>query len=177
MEDFFEGLENFVGKSENTKLNHIADMSCSSEVKPFPKQTNVFMCLLYKSFENTVGKGDIARNEQCLLFPQRFLPSWTTFSILLNLKLSFANSFSLEGSKICCLGKGKVGMTDIFFYQNCIVNLLTAIKLVRCKYIMCNDTCVSPLPVLWHMDTFGLVILLSVCTSIDTRPRFYHHCM
>ena len=29
----------------------------------------VFMCLQQKSFENTVGKGEIARNEQFLLFP------------------------------------------------------------------------------------------------------------
>ena len=28
------------------------------------------------SFENTVGKGEIARNEQFLLFPQCFLPVW-----------------------------------------------------------------------------------------------------
>ena len=28
------------------------------------------MCLQYKSFENTVGKGEIARKEQFLLFPQ-----------------------------------------------------------------------------------------------------------
>ena len=27
-----------------------------------------------KPFENTVGKGEIARNEQFLLFPQCFLP-------------------------------------------------------------------------------------------------------
>ena len=32
-----------------------------------------------KAFENTVGKGEIARNEQFLLFPQRFLPFWRTF--------------------------------------------------------------------------------------------------
>ena len=39
------------------------------------------MCLQYKSFENTVGKGEIARNEQFLLFPtmistllENFLP-------------------------------------------------------------------------------------------------------
>ena len=30
---------------------------------PFPKQTLVFMCLQYTSFENTEGKGEIARNE------------------------------------------------------------------------------------------------------------------
>ena len=28
----------------------------------------------YVSFENTVGKGEIARNEQFLLFPQFFYP-------------------------------------------------------------------------------------------------------
>ena len=37
-----------------------------------------FTCLQYKSFENTVGKGEIARNEQFLLFPQCFLPVWRT---------------------------------------------------------------------------------------------------
>ena len=32
-----------------------------------------------KPFENTVGKGEIARNEQFHLFPQCFLPIWITF--------------------------------------------------------------------------------------------------
>ena len=32
-----------------------------------------------KPFENTVGIGEIARNEQFLLFPQCFLPVWITF--------------------------------------------------------------------------------------------------
>ena len=40
----------------------------------FPKQALVFTCLQYKSFENTEGKGEIAHNEQFLLFPQCFLP-------------------------------------------------------------------------------------------------------
>ena len=31
-----------------------------------------------KPFENTVGKGEIAHNEQFLLFPQCFLPIWIT---------------------------------------------------------------------------------------------------
>ena len=39
----------------------------------FPKQALVFTSLHYKSFENTVEKGEIARNEQFLLFPQCFL--------------------------------------------------------------------------------------------------------
>ena len=36
------------------------------------------MCLQYKSFENTEGKGEIAHKEQFLLFPQCFLPIWKT---------------------------------------------------------------------------------------------------
>ena len=66
-------------------------------------------CLLYKSFENTVGKGEIARNEQFLLSPQCFvtiLENFMPFSS--NLKLLSANSFSLESSKFCRLGKVKV---------------------------------------------------------------------
>ena len=47
---------------------------------PFPKQALVFTCLQYKSFENTAEKGEIAGNEQFLLFPQCFLPFSKTFS-------------------------------------------------------------------------------------------------
>ena len=37
------------------------------------------MCLPNKSFENIVGKGEIAINEQFLLFSQCFLPVWRAF--------------------------------------------------------------------------------------------------
>ena len=66
----------------------------------------VFTCLHYNSVKNTVGKGEIARNEQFILFPvlaihlENFLPFST------NSKFPSAYSFSLEESKICCLGKG-----------------------------------------------------------------------
>ena len=74
---------------------------------PSPKQALVFTCLQYKSFENSVGKGEIARNEQFVLFP-------TALSILTensprlssNKKLLFADSLSLEEFKNCCLRKG-----------------------------------------------------------------------
>ena len=39
------------------------------------------------SFKNTVGKGEIARHEQFLLFPQCFLSVWRPFS-------SFHQTFS-----------------------------------------------------------------------------------
>ena len=43
---------------------------CLANSSPVPKQALLFTCLQYKSFENTVGKGEIARNEQFLLFPR-----------------------------------------------------------------------------------------------------------
>ena len=39
----------------------------------------VLTCLRHKSFENTVGKGEIANNEQFLLLPQSFLLILRTF--------------------------------------------------------------------------------------------------
>ena len=44
------------------------------------QQALVFTCMQYKFYENTVGKGEIARNEQFLLFQQCFLPIQRTFS-------------------------------------------------------------------------------------------------
>ena len=43
------------------------------------QQALVFTCLQYRSLENTVGKGEIAHNEQFLLFPHCFLTFWKTF--------------------------------------------------------------------------------------------------
>ena len=59
-----------------------------------------------KPFENTVGKGEIAHNEQFLLLPQCFSTRLDNFLLFLsNLKLSSA-IFSLEESKICRLVMG-----------------------------------------------------------------------
>ena len=49
------------------------------ELNPSPppkkkKKTLDFTCRQYQSFENTVGNGEIARDEQFLLFPPCFLP-------------------------------------------------------------------------------------------------------
>ena len=48
-------------------------------VDPFPNKPWFLRVCSYKSFENAVGKGEIARNEQFLLFLQCFLPIWRTF--------------------------------------------------------------------------------------------------
>ena len=52
------------------------------------------MFLQYKYFENTVGKGEIASNEQFHPFPTEFSALYEkSLPFSLNLKRSFANSF------------------------------------------------------------------------------------
>ena len=45
----------------------------------FHKQALVFTCLQSKSFENSVGNGEIARNEKFLLFPRVFSALFENF--------------------------------------------------------------------------------------------------
>ena len=47
-------------------------------VNPFP-HNDTFWCPWETSLLKTLGKGEIASNEQFLLFPQCFLPTWITF--------------------------------------------------------------------------------------------------
>ena len=58
------------------------------------------MCLLYKSFENTVGKGEIACNKQFLFFPQCFLSIFIKFEIVIRMLFQF------ETNKNLLFGKG-----------------------------------------------------------------------
>ena len=67
-------------------------------VSPFPNKPWV-LHVCSRSLMKTLGKGEIACNEQ-FLFPKRIS------AFFINLKLSSANSLSLEESKFCCLGKG-----------------------------------------------------------------------
>ena len=61
--------------------------SHSLYVWPFPKQALVFTYLQYRSFENTVGKREIACNDQFLPFPQCFLPVWKPSVIFIRFKI------------------------------------------------------------------------------------------
>ena len=54
---------------------------------PFPKQALVFMCVQYKSFENTVGKEEIACNERFLCFPRCFLPYEEVFPMFIKYEI------------------------------------------------------------------------------------------
>ena len=78
----------------------------------------------YKAFENTVGKGEIARSKQFILFPQCFqshLENLQAFSS--NLLLSSANFFGLDESKICRLGRVKVRITNDSSAQRLVRNI------------------------------------------------------
>ena len=77
------------------------------QVNPFPNKPWFFTCLQYKSFENSVGKGDIAHDEQCLLFPQCFLPFWRTFCHFHQLKkIVVCKLLQAGGVKNLSFGKG-----------------------------------------------------------------------
>ena len=67
----------------------------------------LFDALGNKPFENTVGRGEIAHNEQLLFYPQCFVPVLENFLVFLsNSKLSSVDCFNLDQSKICCLVMG-----------------------------------------------------------------------
>ena len=64
-----------------------------------------------KSFENSVGKREIARNEQFLLFPQCFLPLWRTIHNFHQLKVVVYKLFQFE--RLLNLLFGKWMITEI----------------------------------------------------------------
>ena len=65
---------------------------------PFPKQALVFKCLQYKSFENTIGKEEIAGNKQFPFSNNVFYPFGEPSAIF----------FKSEFAKICCLGESYI---------------------------------------------------------------------
>ena len=74
---------------------------------PFPNKLWFFTGLQDKSFVNTAGKGEIALNEQFLLFPQCFLPIWITLCYFNQIYYRRLQTLSVWKSlKFCRLGKG-----------------------------------------------------------------------
>ena len=60
-------------------IKHAESLNMSVAVLILSQTRPGFHVSQYNSFENTVGKGEIARHEQFLLFPQCFLQIWRTF--------------------------------------------------------------------------------------------------
>ena len=63
------------------------------------------MCLRYKSLENTVGKGEIARNKQFLLFLHCFLTFWKTLAMFIKFQIVVSKLFQFGRVKILSFGK------------------------------------------------------------------------
>ena len=64
---------------QSIRLKEIVVVDLNLALLTFPQTNRKKTYLPRKSFENSVGKREIARNEQFLLFPQRFLSCWRTF--------------------------------------------------------------------------------------------------
>ena len=81
---------------------HKTSLTHSHTMTPFDALGN-------KPFENTVGKGEIAHNEQFLLYPvfSTRLENFLLFSS--NLKLASADCFNLDPSKILSSSNGLTG--------------------------------------------------------------------
>ena len=62
----------YYASAKNFNLHQPFAICIFSSCKPFPKKALVFTYLWYKSFENTVEIGEIARNEQFILFATVF---------------------------------------------------------------------------------------------------------
>ena len=79
----------------------------ASYLNPFSNKPRFLRVCSTSLLKTKLGKGEIAHEEQFLLFPTVFFyPFGELSAISSNLKFSTATSFSLEESKICCLGNG-----------------------------------------------------------------------
>ena len=67
------------------------------------------------AFENIVGKGEIARNKQFLLFPQCFVPNQMIISLIVHI-FDIVSLFGAEFEKPKIGISGK-GLTNIFEVQ------------------------------------------------------------
>ena len=84
------------------------------------------------SFENTVGKGEVARNDQFLLFPQCFYPFGELSAIFIKVEIIvciFFFFFSLDGSKFCRLGQNGSNKTIMYKARSDLVSGIRSLNL------------------------------------------------
>ena len=88
-------------------MNILSPILSVYNLRPFPKQALVFTCLLFKSLENAVDKGGIARNEQFLLFPHSvFYPFGELSAIFIKLEIIFCRLLQFGRILNMSFGKG-----------------------------------------------------------------------
>ena len=86
-----------------------------------------------QSFENTVGKGEITRNEQFLLFSQCFLPVWRTFSHFYKKHQIVVCSLSVWRSLKLLFGKGLRAFLFIIFLFMIILTFIFQLRESPCN--------------------------------------------
>ena len=103
-------VRGFTSFSYNISIRVVKIGMVWKTIYSFPNKPWFFTYLQYMSrlLKTLLGKEEIARNEQFILFPQCFQSFGELSAITSNLKLSSANSFSLEEFKICRLGKDQI---------------------------------------------------------------------
>ena len=125
---FSTRLDNLLPFSSNLKLSSANSFSleeskifCLVMGKPLPKQALVFTCLQHKSLQNSVGKGEIARDKRRNCSWWAISPFSTAFSTLLeNFPLFLSNvellSAVFKFGRVWNLLFGK-GLTKLILYH------------------------------------------------------------
>ena len=162
------------------------------DIQPFPKQALIFVSAV-QVFRKHSRKSKIACNKQFLLFPLCFPPICRTLgSFSSNLKLSSANTLSLEESKICRFGKGKLYTPDHnvldstkltafarlneFKWYNCVYGRKHYGNRRKCCFFSCSLTILSKSlsfravktrNCVWKSKNFCLCVCGGVSDSVD----------
>ena len=126
-----------------------------------------------------MGKGEIACNEQFLLFPQCFLPLWRTFSLLSSkFKLSSAKYFNLEESTTCCLGKGIREKCTCSGPESSAGNLQSSLHTKLLIFGATNLNLDSEEPFSCHTDSGHCNRVHSSCHAVFTLSKWEsNHCL
>ena len=131
------------------------------------------MWLQYKSFENTVGKGEIARNDQFPLFPQCFLPFWRTLPFLSNLINVVCKLFQGKRVQNVSYGKG-LTLTIVFLNSFSKWDFHGKIVGVFCQRFLLHLKCFSHLINSTHLPSFWK---LAVILFLGILPCWVVKCM
>ena len=94
-----------------------------TETNPFPNKP-LILHVCSKSFENTAGKGEIARNEQFLLFPRVFYPYGKLSAIFIKLEIVVCKLFQFWKSLEFVVWENTSAMNANNSIQTCAEALL-----------------------------------------------------
>ena len=80
---------------QNSRLHQIESF-CRRQFKPFPNKPWFLTCLQHKTFENTVGKGEIAHNEHFSFTHSVFYPLGDLSAIFVKFEIVGCKLFQLR---------------------------------------------------------------------------------